>query len=547
MTKIKAKQNKFMRAAICTAVFCMLIQAPVFCDQANDDTSKAFNLMTVVDNFLNLDSDNKSAYESLDEKAKQRREYIETTRRFNQGNVSVAYNDYLKIITELDNDISLLVSAKSMYEIGFFTLGDVAISKIKNRNYFAGQIENLKKTYKENHALDKGEEIYLAKAYASIYFDNTPEETAFDLSKKSGLMEKSGYANFIMAQALCECRQYQQALMFIENALLKNPENPGYITYKVKILNLWGKNKEALKYLDKYENSNIITPDYEEKFNLEKENVLASISGDENDKKFHQIRKYFIEGNYYKVINECRNILNFNKNNYKILTLQAQSFLMTGKDDLAKKGFRASYDINKNYVPTLIGLGDCAFLDNNPEDAAIYYKKALKINRENDLVKLKIAALCENFKDVKDSKTLAKLQKDIKSQNVSESKHLYYEYYIVSVTNFKNNPQKRRQYLLKSLSDNFLYKNSQDAYFAYLKENKKFRQMKNLLDVVAFINGFDYRYYYYRGASDLYLNDLVSAQENASHALSLNPDFEPASALLLEIKGEGIRNGESVI
>ena len=67
---------------------------------------------------------------------------------------------------------------------GFFTLGDVSLSKVKNQTYFEGQINHLKKSYKDNYPLDKQEEIYLAKAYSSIYFDNTPEETAFDLSKK---------------------------------------------------------------------------------------------------------------------------------------------------------------------------------------------------------------------------------------------------------------------------------------------------------------------------------------------------------------------------
>ena len=43
----------------------------------------------------------------------------------------------------------------------------------------------------------------LQKHILQFISDNTPEETAFDLSKKkTSLMEKSDYANFIMAQAL---------------------------------------------------------------------------------------------------------------------------------------------------------------------------------------------------------------------------------------------------------------------------------------------------------------------------------------------------------
>ena len=78
-------------------------------------------MSTVVDSFLNLDSNVSNTYENLDEKARQRQEFIETTKRFNQGNVSVAYNDYSKIVSEIDNDIALIIFAKSMYEVGFFT------------------------------------------------------------------------------------------------------------------------------------------------------------------------------------------------------------------------------------------------------------------------------------------------------------------------------------------------------------------------------------------------------------------------------------------
>ena len=313
MTINKIQLNIFKRGRIYfAAIFaCVLFafQNPVY---SIEPSSKAFNLITVVDNFLNLDGETKSAYESIDEKTRQKQEFIETTRRFNQGNVSVAYNDYAKIISEMDNDIALFILSKSMYEIGFFTLGDVAISKIKNQTYFANQISNLKKGYKDSYDLEKGEEIYLAKAYASIYFDNTPEETAFDLSKKSGLMEKSDYANFIMAQALLESRQYQQALMFIDIAIKKNPENSNYLSYKIEVLNRSGKHKEALKFMEKLEIANVLTPEFRNKILIQKEEVLAELSSNENDKKFHLISVNYLKGDYYKVINECQNILNFN-------------------------------------------------------------------------------------------------------------------------------------------------------------------------------------------------------------------------------------------
>lgn len=500
------------------------------------ETTISFNLSTVVDSFLNLDTNLANNYENLDEKARQRQDYIDTTKRFNQGNVSVAYNDYLKILSEIENDISLLIFANSMYEIGFFTLGDVGLAKVKNQTYFQSQIDNLKKSHKDTYPLDKQEEIYLAKAYSSIYFDNTPEEIAFDLSKKSTLLEKSDYANFIMAQALLESRQYQQALMFIDEAIKKNPDNPAYLCYKIKVLNNSGKHKEAYKFLEKYENSDVITPEYSTKFLIEKENVLASLTNNENDKKFHLININYLKGDYYKVINECQNILNFNKNNYKILTLQAQSQLNTGKDELAKKNLLQSFNLNKNYAPTLTGLGDIAYLEGDNLKAVEYYKKASKLDKNNILTQMKLI-FC--YKKIQGSeKTIAKIEKQI--ELLAGKKSLFYEYYMASVTILKNNKALKREYLLKALAENLLFESAQSAYLAYLNENKKQKPMENFLHMISFVNNYNYNYYYFKGLSDMANGDKALAQADMKHCLSINPDFEPAGKFLSGMEADVI-------
>lgn len=529
MTKKKIKLNKLFLSALISVSFAL----PAF--SADDvNTSKAFNLITVVDNFLNLDGDSKSAYETMDEKTRQRQDFIEATRRFNQGNVSVAYNDYSKIISETDNDISLLVFAKSMYEIGFFTLGDLSVSKIKNQNFFEKQIKNLSRSYKDKHPLDKQEEIFLAKAYSSIYFDNTPEETAFDLSKKTGLLEKSDYANFVMSQALTESRQYQQALMFIEEAIKRNPENSAYLCYKVNILNLSGKQKEAYKFLEKLEASNEITPEFENRILVLKEEIDLSLSNNENDKKFHSISINYLNGNYYKVINECQNILNFNKNNHKILTLQAKSQFIVGKTELAKKNFLQSYSLNKSYGPTLSGLGDIAYIEKDYKKALEYYKKALKSDKEDKTILVKISLCYKNIEG--NEKNLARVEKQLKDTNST----LFYENYIVAATILKNDPKLRREYLLKSLGANLLFENAQNEFLAYLNDTGKMKAMEGFLHTISFVSNYDYNYYYFRGIVERALGKRELALSNIKHSLSLNPDFEPASKALIDFSESGV-------
>ena len=73
MTINKIQLNIFKRGRIYfAAIFaCVLFafQNPVY---SIEPSSKAFNLITVVDNFLNLDGETKSAYESIDEKTRQK-------------------------------------------------------------------------------------------------------------------------------------------------------------------------------------------------------------------------------------------------------------------------------------------------------------------------------------------------------------------------------------------------------------------------------------------------------------------------------------------
>ena len=236
----------------------------------------------------------------------------------------------------------------------------------------------------------------------------------------------------------------------------------------------------------------------------------------------------YLRGNYYKVINECQNILNFNKNNYKILTLQAQSQLNTGKSDLAKKNFLQSFDLNKNYGPTLSGLGDVYFMEGDKQKAIEYYKKAIKTDKTNavNLIKLQIA-----YKNTPgNEKNLAKLEKQIAA--LTNTKNLFYEYYLVSTGMLKNDIKQKREYLMKSLAINLLYESSWGEYLAYLNQAKKQKPMENFIYMISFVNNFNYSYYYYTGLVEKALGNRENAIMNMKHCISLNPDFEPAGGEL---------------
>ena len=209
-----------------------------------------FSLTTIMDNFLNIQQDEDK---NLDESEKQRLAFVSATKKFNQGNVVVAYDEFNTLLESINSDYALVIFAKSMYEIGFFSIGTKSLEKIRHKNFLKNMSDNLKKCYLPTYTLDKNEEIYLAKAYTSIHYDNSEQEIAFDLNKNSSLMEKSDYANYVLSQAMSQSRQHSQALIFINKASSMNPDNVSYNIFKIKTLTSLKKYKVALKFIEEIE------------------------------------------------------------------------------------------------------------------------------------------------------------------------------------------------------------------------------------------------------------------------------------------------------
>lgn len=219
--------KKFLIAFI-LSVFIIQTAPPAFCI-----TSDSFNLAGVIESIINYQ--NKADFiQDVEESAKEN--YLYAAKNFLNGNVTVAYSEYSKTIDKIDSNISLLMFSKKLYEYGIFSLADKALSKISKKDKMKTQIEDLKKAYKPSYELSKEEEIYLTKIYASIFYNNSPEEAAFDLIKKTTLLENSDYANYIMALSMFECKQYNQAVNYVNKAIEKNAINSNYKYFKARAL-----------------------------------------------------------------------------------------------------------------------------------------------------------------------------------------------------------------------------------------------------------------------------------------------------------------------
>ena len=492
-----------------------------------DGKDGIFSLTTIMDNFLNLSGQNENS--NLEESEKQRIAFVNATKKFNQGNVVVAYDEFENLSNSINSDYALLVFAKSMYEIGFFSIGTKSLEKIQHKKYIQDTIDDLKKCYLPSFTPDKNQEIYLAKAYSSIHYDNSAQEISFELNKNEALTSKSDYANYILAQAMSESKQYRQALNFINKSCLMNKNNLSYVCFKIKTLIALDKNKEALEIIEDIEKNLVNEHIFKNNFMLQKQTVLANLSKNEQDRKYYQTMKTFMEGNYQKAIQDCKNILSFDKKNYKILTLLAMGQFVTGDIENAKKNYLTSYEINKNYPYTLSGLGDVKFIEYDLKSAIKYYKKALSQNPKDQTSALKLALIYKN--DTKYEKDLKNLEKKLAKMDSAP----FLSYYSIAATIAKDNKNLRKEYIRRATAINPLYENGWVAFLNYELENKNIENAKNFLYMISFSNRTNYIYFYLNALYDIALNRTNSAIVNLRNCLSLKPDFEDANKKLIKL------------
>ena len=485
-----------------------------------------FNLANIVDTLLT--NDNKTQETGVDKKSQIRKNFIDATSKFNQGNAKVAYDEYDVLINKIENDSSLLALSKVFYEIGYFSLANKAIEKIVYKNQFYDNIADLEKSYKPKNDLTYDDEIYFAKLYSSIYFDNSAQEAVNDLLEKKLTYQKNDYYNYILSCANLELKEYSKALDYINKAISINPNNISYKIQKIDILINSKKYKDAQNLIEKLEksNSSII---FANTIALKKEIILANTSSKDDEKKYHIANKGFLEGNYEKTKKDCQNILNFDKDNDKIITLYAKSELALDNIERANVYFVNSYKENKNNIETLIGLGDIKYLHGDYKNAVKTYKKAYDKDKDNYEALIKLTTAHRQY--AQNPKELKKLELKLDKMPKTE----YISYYNSAISIAQKNDVLKEEFLKRALEINPMYENALGELVKLNLKNKNYKNARGLIYNAAFTLEKNY-YYYYLCA--LY-SQAMDKKQDAIHfyktSLNLNPNFEIANIKLLKL------------
>lgn len=498
------------------------------------ETEGRFNITNVMDSFLALNSENQETEENnenkedLDNKSKIRKDFIDTTLKFNQGNASVAYDEYSKIIRNTRNDVALLSLAEVFYKIGFYSLAQEALHEIVYKNQYFDNISDFERSYKPKVELTKEDEIYFAKLYSDIYFNNSSQEVINELIKNKTLIKTNDLIDFTLARALFENKKYDDALNYINKAILINPTNFSYQMFKIDILLAEKKYKDAYKFINKMKKAKLPL-NFINEFEIKNSQILAMTSNDEKEKKYLATKKSFLEGNYEKTKKECQNILNFDKDNDKIITLYAKSELALGKLERANSYFINSYKINRNNPETLVGIGDIRYIHGDYKKAIKSYKKALLKDKSNYEIILKLT--CAHRQYAKKQKELNKYEQMLDKMPSSE----YQSYYNTALSLAQKNDVLKDEFLKRSLNINPLDKKATGALVELYLQNKSYEVAKNLIYNTSYTLEKNYFYYYLCGLYNQALGKKKDAIYYYKTCLNLNPNFEIANIKLLDL------------
>lgn len=489
------------------------------------EKSNIFNLTNIANGFLNYEN---SQQETVVKQPTTRENFISATSKFNQGNTINAYEEYSNLIESIDNDLALLNLSKVFYRIGFFSLANKATDKIVYKNQYYNNIDDLEMSYKPKAIVAKEDEIYFAKLYSSIFYDNSASEALNDLISKKEQYNKNDYYHFILSQCYHQLKQYSKALRSIDKAISINPNNINYKVSKIDILISANKFQDANKLILKLEKNKKII-EFMAEIKAKKQTTMLAITGKEKDKKYYALNKSYLDGNFEKTKKDCLNILNFDKNNDKIIALYAKAELALGNIERANTYFYNAYKIEKNNQDTLIGLGDIRFIHRDYKNSIKMYKKALSKDKNNPEILLKLLTV---------QKESHAKQKDIKKTTVLFEKNIsnnYESYYNCAISNAQKNPLLKEEFLKKALDINPMYKNAIGELIEIRLKNKDYKDAMALIESASYTLQKNYYYYYLLGLYSQAINKKRDAIYYYKTSLNLNPTFEIANSKLLNL------------
>lgn len=488
----------------------LLAAAPVF---AEDLYSQLQLVDPVMQNVLNLSQDvPKKVSISYDSPFAL---YNIAFERFKNCNIKPAYDDFKNLFENANaSDYFYMRMAEEMANIGLYSLSDLAMSKIKEKDIANIVVEDIKHYYFPAQQMRQKKELYLAELYSNIVYNEQTAEVINEFNQSDKSLDGIDYANYLQAFAFVKNNDFANAKVYIDKAVYLNPDNLNYQALQVEILAEINQPKEALKVINKLKKQQIYSITFRNKINSLEQYVQYKLAKKDPAKSYHLGYYYYWEKAYEKAI---RTLSAIEKKNKDVNALLSRIYYDTQDYDKAY-GFasKAKSSALANEV-----LGDY-YTDKKEFNLALKcYSKACSLDKKQLKYREKLGQCYLALEQ-------AGKAKDIFESVIMNSGNAYLSYYNLA----KLDSAKELAYLRKSVAINMMFVDGWLSLAESELKKENFDSAGKYLKIVKSIDENHFKYYYYLGLLCKKQGQKRDAEQNFQKALLLNPDFEPAKEAL---------------
>lgn len=435
--------------------------------------------------------------------------------RFKNCNIKPAYDDFKNLFENANaSDYFYMKMAEEMAKIGFYSLSELAMSKIKEKEISNIVVEDIKHYYFPTQSMRLKKELYLAELYSNIVYNEQTSEVLSELGQADETLSALDYANYLQAFAFVRNNDFQNAKTYIEKAVSLNPNNINYQALQVEILAETNQAKDALKIINKLKQQQVYSVAFVEKINSLQQYVLYKLAQKDSQKNYHLGYYYYWEKAYEKAI---RTLLSIDKKNKDVNALLSRVYYDTQDYDkafalaLKAKGSALANDV----------LGDFYSDKEDFEKASKAYAKAVKLDKKQPLYKEKLAQTYLSL-------GLNDRAKMLFEEVILVSDNAYLSYFNLALLD----SLKEFPYLKKSVAINMMFTDGWLALADVEMKKDNLNGASKYLNIVKSIDENNFKYYYYLGLLCNKQGQKQEAQQNFQKSLLLRPDFKPAKEAL---------------
>ena len=463
-----------------------------------------------------------SIYSLTPQKVKLTQNYVRNhyeigMQKFMQANVKSAYRDFELLIQNIvPNDYAYLRMADEMAEIGLFNLSNEALNHTSDKDISYVQADDIRKFYFPKNMPEVKDEIYLAEVYSNIMYNAQGKEATAELVKKTSLMEKSDYANYIAALGSLKTDNTDEAEKYINKALKINPDNISYQKLKIEISLQKENSSAALKILANIEKETFSTANYKDKIDILKEYVLYKTEKNDVMKKYHLASYYYLQNENAKALRTLQTAISTKKKYNKLVYALMSAVYYNQKEYEKAQSFAdKSIQLGGGDKYSLMVLGKVNYRNQNYKEAIKNFKSVPASNDTEPQVWTAMAYSASGNE---------KQAKEIYQKILKERSDCPEAYYNIAL----KDKDRAVTYYKKAVTANPSFIDGWAGLAKSAIDTNNLTAAGKYLEIVKYIDENDFRYYYYQGLVYKAKGLHQDANYYFKRSLAINPDNEPA-------------------